>query len=150
MFWRVGEGGSEWKRPLLVVWLASLCEGCHTKLFYICSRAAEYVSNRQSSRSWRQKGKSVPASHGLEVRLMGENMSQGWNEGHFAKLLVATVALTMLVETVRKQAFVVFPTLQQFLISSCNYLFPLPVSTQVPIILLMMYLLLTQQTILAG
>ena len=80
----------------------------------------------------------------------GENMSQGWNEGHYANVLVATMALTLLVETVEKQAFVVFPTLQQFLSSSCNSLFPLPVSTQVPIILLTMYLLLTQQTILTG
>jgi len=87
---------------------------------------------------------------GWEVRLMGEKMSQGWNEGHLAKLLAATMALTMLVETVEKQAFVIFPTLQQFLISSCKSLFLLPVSTQVPIILLMMYLLLTQQTILTG
>ena len=130
---RVGASGRDHCSFGLHLFVKDATQNCFK---YICSRAAGRVLGPDGN-----KERVFLSLMGWDVRLMGKNMSQGWNEGqHYANLLVATMALPMVVETVRKQAFVVFPTLQQFLSSSCNSLFPLPVSTQVPIILLTMYL----------
>lgn len=76
-----------------------------------------------SSRSWRKGGKSVPVSHGLEVRLMGENMSQGWNQGHYANVLVATMALNLASRDSGKASIrsISYPTTISFLILQFSF-----------------------------